>query len=73
MGTSSVLCRYPALKRVIAAKKKNIETVTAAELGVEVAAQLRQVAAAPPAPRPRGQLVSTVDELVERLRENRIV
>lgn len=62
--------RFATLPHIMKAKKKPIEQVTPAELGVDVAPRLVVVRTDPPAPRQGGQMVGSVDELVDRLRNH---
>ncbi|MCB1172588.1 MAG: electron transfer flavoprotein subunit beta/FixA family protein [Leptospiraceae bacterium] len=66
--------RYPSLKGIMAAKKKQIETVDAASLGV-TAPKLDVASLEPPPPRPPGRIIegdsvnTKAAELVKALRE----
>lgn len=60
--------RYATLPSIMKAKKKPLETVGAAELGVDVAARLTTLKVSEPARRRAGGMVADVGELVERLR-----
>lgn len=60
--------RYVKLPNLMMAKKKPIQTLTAAELGIEVAPRLKQLKVAEPPPRKPGIKVGSVQELVEKLR-----
>jgi electron transfer flavoprotein beta subunit len=67
--------RYPTLKGIMGAKKKEIKDVKAADLGLEAgAAELTMVGLEPLPPRPpgrviQGELPAAVKELVRALRE----
>jgi electron transfer flavoprotein beta subunit len=50
------------------AKKKPLDTLTPADLGVDVTPRLKTVKVAPPAERKAGVKVGSVAELVEKLR-----
>jgi len=60
--------RYASLPNIMKAKKKEIETLTAGELGVEVRARQAVLKVEPPAERQAGVRVETVAELVDKLR-----
>lgn len=59
--------RYASLPGIMKAKKKPLETTSAAALGVDVALKVETVAFEPPPERKAGIKVKTVEELVERL------
>ncbi|GIK34049.1 MAG: electron transfer flavoprotein subunit beta [Gammaproteobacteria bacterium] len=61
--------RYVKLPDIMKAKKKPLETLTLAALGVAVAESLRTVAWEAPQPRQKGAMVTDVDGLVASLRE----
>ena len=60
--------RYLKLPDIMKAKKKTIDAVTLAALGVEVAAGLKTVKVAPPPVRSKGIMVKTADELIAALK-----
>jgi electron transfer flavoprotein beta subunit len=60
--------RYASLPNIMKAKKKPIDTVTPAELGVDVASRLRTLSVEPPPERSAGIKVGSVDELITRLK-----
>src|SRR3569623_2783616 len=60
--------RYVKLPNLMMAKKKPIQTITAAELGVAAGPRLTQLKVTAPAPRSAGIKVDSVNELVEKLR-----
>lgn len=60
--------RYVKLPNLMMAKKKPIQTLAAAELGVDATPRLKQIKVAEPPPRKPGIKVSSVQELVEKLR-----
>lgn len=70
---TSAYCRYASFKAVIASKKKPIEQVSAAELGLTCPPQLRTVLVEQPEPRQGGRLVSNVHELVDFLAEQKVL
>jgi electron transfer flavoprotein beta subunit len=65
--------RYLKLPDIMKAKKKPIETVTFADLGVQVAAGYKTVKTVPPPTRSKGVMVKTVDELVSALKAKGLV
>ncbi len=60
--------RYATLPNIMKAKKKPLETVKPADLGVEVAPRLKTLKVAEPGKRKAGVMVKDVPELVEKLR-----
>ncbi|MBN8410861.1 MULTISPECIES: electron transfer flavoprotein subunit beta/FixA family protein [Halomonas] len=60
--------RYAKLPDIMKAKKKPLDVLTPAELGVEVASGLTLVKVEPPAERQGGVKVGSVDELVDKLK-----
>lgn len=60
--------RYASLPNIMKAKKKPIDTLTPAELGVSVASRVRTLSVEPPPERSAGIKVASVDELITRLR-----
>ncbi len=60
--------RYLKLPDIMKAKKKPIETVSLADLGVTPAAALKSVKTVNPPKRSKGVMVKTVDELVTALK-----
>ncbi len=60
--------RYASLPNIMKAKKKPIETVSLADLGVTAAAGVKTTKTAPPPSRSKGIMVKTTDELVEALK-----
>ena len=60
--------RYASLPNIMKARKKPIETVKPADLGVDPAPRLTLVSVAEPPRRQAGQKVKTVAELVSKLR-----
>lgn len=60
--------RYASLPNIMKAKKKEIETVSATDLGVECKTHIRMLNAEPPAERSAGVMVESVEELVDKLR-----
>ncbi len=60
--------RYATLPNIMKAKKKPLETVKPADLGVDVAPRLKTLKVSEPAARKGGVMVKDVAELVEKLR-----
>ncbi|GGX81226.1 electron transfer flavoprotein subunit beta [Litchfieldella qijiaojingensis] len=60
--------RYAKLPDIMKAKKKPLATKTPAELGVEVASKVTLLKVEPPAERQGGIKVGSVDELVDKLK-----
>jgi electron transfer flavoprotein beta subunit len=65
--------RYVKLPDIMKAKKKPLDTLTLAELGVEPRPQLKSVRFEPPAQRQKGVLVKDVAELVGELRKRGVL
>jgi electron transfer flavoprotein beta subunit len=61
--------RYATLPNIMKAKKKSIETLSPAELGVDIAPRLTTLKVVEPPPRHAGVSVADVAELVAKLRE----
>lgn len=60
--------RYASLPNIMKAKKKPLETIQAADLGVDMTRRLTTVSVAEPPVRKAGIKVGSVAELVEKLR-----
>ena len=60
--------RYASLPNIMKAKRKPLDVKTPTDLGVEVKAHTRLVKAAPPAERQAGIKVASVEELVDKLK-----
>ena len=60
--------RYASLPNIMKAKKKPLDTKAPADLGVDVAPRVKTVKVAPPAERQAGVKVETVEELVDKLK-----
>ena len=60
--------RYASLPNIMKAKKKPMETVSPADLGVTLAATVQTLKVEPPAERQAGVKVESVDELIEKLK-----
>lgn len=65
--------RYLKLPDIMKAKKKPVEAVSLADLGVEAAPSLKTVKTTPPPTRSKGVMVKTVDELVSTLKAKGLV
>ncbi|APZ50747.1 electron transfer flavoprotein subunit beta/FixA family protein [Salipiger abyssi] len=61
--------RYASLPNIMKAKKKPLDEKTAADLGVDVAPRLEIVSTGEPAERAGGIIVSSVDELLAKLKD----
>ena len=61
--------RYASLPNIMKAKKKPLESKTAADYGVDVTPRLTVVETKEPESRSAGIIVGSVDELVEKLKE----
>lgn len=60
--------RYAKLPDIMKAKRKPLETITPSDLGVDAAPRIKTIKVEEPAERAAGIMVSSVDELVEKLR-----
>jgi len=60
--------RYASLPNIMKAKKKPIDTITTADLGVDTRARLTTLSVKPPAERQAGVIVESVEELVNKLK-----
>lgn len=60
--------RYASLPNIMKAKKKPLDVKTAADLGVDVAPRLEILKTSEPQARQAGEIVGSVDELVEKLK-----
>jgi electron transfer flavoprotein beta subunit len=60
--------RYASLPNIMKAKKKPLDVLSPADLGVEVTSHLTQVSVEPPAERQAGIKVEDVDQLVDKLK-----
>lgn len=60
--------RYASLPNIMKAKKKPLETVTPDALGVSIASTIQTLKVEAPAARGAGIMVKSVDELVEKLK-----
>ena len=65
--------RYPALPKLIQAKKKPLDEKTANDYGVDVSPRLEIVKTTEPAERQAGEMVGSVDDLVAKLKEKGLV
>ena len=65
--------RYVKLPDIMKAKKKPLEQIAFAELGIESGPAIRVLSVAPPAERARGVMVSDVGSLVAALKEKGLV
>jgi electron transfer flavoprotein beta subunit len=60
--------RYATLPNIMKAKKKPVETLQAADLGVDLEPHHHVIEVTEPPPRKEGIMVSSVDELIDKLR-----
>ena len=60
--------RYASLPNIMKAKKKPIDTMTPQELGIDVTPRLKTLKVVPPGEREAGIIVETVEELVDKLK-----
>ncbi len=60
--------RYPKLPNIMKAKKKPLDTKTPADFGVEMASKLETIKVVPPSERTAGIKVGSVDELIDKLK-----
>lgn len=60
--------RYASLPNIMKAKKKQLDTLSADELGVELAPKTKVLKVEPPEERQPGIIVGSVDELVDKLK-----
>jgi len=65
--------RYVKLPDIMKAKKKPLESVPFADLGVAAAARVKVVRTEPPAQRQKGIMVKDTQELVEALRKRGVI
>jgi len=65
--------RYASLPNIMKAKSKPLATKTPEELGVDIARRIETLKVAEPSKRQAGVKVSSVDELVDKLRETGVV
>lgn len=61
--------RYVTLPSMAKARKKPVETIELAALGVDATPRMRVLGVEPPPARKAGVMVANVDELIERLRD----
>lgn len=60
--------RFTKVQDILKAKKKPVETIDLAELGIDIAPRISVEKVEPPAEREGGVIVGSVDELLEKLR-----
>ncbi|KAJ2770171.1 putative electron transfer flavoprotein subunit [Coemansia nantahalensis] len=60
--------RYASLPNIMKAKKKPLQTLTPADLGVEIRTRLQTLKVVEPPKRQGGRVVASVDELLDKLR-----
>ena len=67
------LSRFVSLPNALKAKKKVVETSTPESLGVDITPQIRTVEVNAPPVRKSGAKVASVEELVQRLQEAKLI
>lgn len=60
--------RYASLPNIMKAKKKPLDTKTPGDLGVDIAPRVKTLKVEPPSERQAGIIVESVEELVEKLK-----
>ena len=60
--------RYASLPNIMKAKKKQVDIYTPEDLGVDVTSRVKTLKVEPPAERPAGIIVESVEELVDKLK-----
>jgi len=60
--------RYASLPGIMKAKRKPLETLSPADLGVDIASKVRTLKYEAPEERAAGEIVDSVDVLIDRLR-----
>ncbi len=60
--------RYASLPNIMKAKKKPLEILTPADLGVDPTPRLKTLQVEEPPPRPPGVMVADIDQLIDKLR-----
>ena len=61
--------RFPNVKEILKAKKKPVETIDLATMGIDVTPRLKIDQVDSPVERKGGVIVQDVDELIKKLRE----
>lgn len=64
--------RYATLPNIMKARKKPLEEIKVDELGIDVSPRLKVLKVEEPPPRKAGVKVESVDDLVTKLKENKI-
>ena len=60
--------RYASLPNIMKAKKKPLETISCEDLGVDVSPRTETLKVSPPPERAAGIIVESIDELVDKLK-----
>ena len=60
--------RYASLPNIMKAKKKPLETISCEDLGVDVSPRIETLKVSPPPERAAGIIVESIDELVDKLK-----
>ena len=61
--------RYPALPKIMAARKKPIDIRAMSDYPVDLTPRLHTISVGEPAPRQRGEILATTDDLVKKLKD----
>lgn len=59
--------RYASMTNIMKAKRKTIDKATPADYGIDVTPRVQSLKVSEPPPRPPGQMVESVEELVDKL------
>ncbi|KAI8866462.1 electron transfer flavoprotein, beta subunit [Ramicandelaber brevisporus] len=63
--------RYASLPNIMKAKKKKLDSITPTDLGVDITPRLKTLKVAEPAKRQGGVILESVDELLEKLKNEK--
>jgi electron transfer flavoprotein beta subunit len=62
--------RYASLPNIMKAKRKPLEEISPADLGVEMTQRLKVIKTKEPDSREAGLILENIDQLVEKIQEN---
>jgi electron transfer flavoprotein beta subunit len=62
--------RYASLPNIMKAKRKPLEEISPADLGVEITQRLKVIKTEEPGSREAGLILENIDQLVEKIQEN---
>ena len=62
--------RYASLPNIMKAKRKPLEEISPADLGVEITQRLKVIKTKEPDSREAGLILENIDQLVEKIQEN---